>query len=130
MPAGRLITRKLQFVLTLFASRHHILHLGYSQVFVDGSYGLPDEFLAVIVNSIDIAMIDFSPQTLKFILCSVVVQFVVHHFCFVVTILYHAFQSRRVEDALYQSVYLLADGLQFLAEWRQCALLHVFMVLW
>ena len=124
-----LFASEVQIILALFTRRHHIFHLGNSQVFVDGSDGFLDEFLAIIVNGIDIAVIDFSPQTFKLILCSIVVQFFIHNLSLIVSILYHTFQSWWVEDTLYQFVHLFADRLQFLAEWCQRTLLHIFMIL-
>ena len=80
------------------------------------------------MHRIDIAVVDFVPQSFKFLLLGIVVQTLVHHFCLAVGIFHHIVQSCWVKDTLNQFVHLLFNGLQFFAHRSQSTLLHIGMI--
>ena len=96
-----LIACEIKVIRSLFARCHHVFQFGNFQVLVDGFYGFLNQFLTIIVNSIDIPMVDFLPQPLELILAGIVVQMIVDGFCRLVGILNHVCKSRRVKDTLY-----------------------------
>ena len=63
--------------------------LGHGQLLINGFNHIPNEFLAVVMNSVNVSAIDFVPQCLKLFFACIIIQLTVLYLCRLIAIFNH-----------------------------------------